>query len=59
MCPLRMSIHVASSGEVGGVARMNSKVSSWQDEPKDAGKFNLTFRSQWVEHEDFQNPSGL
>lgn len=54
-----MSTRVASSGEEGGAARMNSKVSDRQGDPEDAGRFNLTFRSQWVEHEDFQNPSEL
>ena len=34
-------------------------VSDWRDEPKNAGKWNPTFRSQWVEDEDFQNPAGL
>lgn len=45
MCPSHISINMASSEEVGRAARMNSRVSDGRDKPKDAGKFNLTFRS--------------
>lgn len=59
MCLLLLRTHVASSREVGVVVSMDPEVSDWQDEPEDAGKFNLGFGSRWVEHEAFWNPSGL
>lgn len=46
MCLLRLRIHVASSREVGVVVSMDPEVSDCQDEPEDAGKFNLGFGSR-------------
>lgn len=59
MCPSHISIHMASSEEVGRASRVNSRVSEGWDEPEDAGKFNLTLRSHRVGHEDFQKSDDL